>query len=72
MNCKLQFFFIPLDLHETIKSFLKEQTFHVRAGSDLGKRKTTSAGVPQGVILTPTLNIYCHDLPTPTDDYRHN
>jgi energy-coupling factor transporter transmembrane protein EcfT len=32
-----------------------------------------SAGVAQGGILSPTLyNIYCHDLPSPTDAFLSN
>jgi retron-type reverse transcriptase len=39
-------------------------------GSSLSEKKKISAGVPQGAILSPTLyNIYCHDLPSPTDAY---
>jgi hypothetical protein len=42
----------------------------VRIGSTLSDKKKISTGLPQGAILSPTLyNIYCVDLPSPTDAY---
>jgi hypothetical protein len=61
---------IPHYLYNTVKSFLQELTFQVRNGSTLSDKKKISAGVPYGAILCPTLyNIFCFDLPSPTDAY---
>lgn len=55
---------IPTQLVKIIKSFLSDRSFQVKIKKSLSTPKWISAGVPQGLCLSPHLfTIYINDMP---------
>lgn len=56
--------FLPAPFYLTLNSYLSNRTFQMRYEDELSEIHITKSGVPQGGILTPTLNnIYTSDIP---------
>jgi hypothetical protein len=60
--------FLPPPYFHLLKSYLSDRQFQVRLRNEKSELQPIKAGVPQGSVLGPTLNVlYTSDLPTSTN-----